>query len=1415
MRFKATTIAPKGRNKYGQYFSTTNISKRVINTSYSGDNTNNDINGGGDGGGVIDPVDDGNFVLDLSKTALEFDGAQLPHTSITETIDIIGYKGRDRADTFVGYTTGDTTYDPDTETYDPPLPANYGITGVPQTGMDILVTDNGTTGAKIIITVNSALTQMSGTLEVPLSINLKTVKGSPLGEIVTYWEDAARLVDAQGVNVGSGQIVNTVKYIEWRVSAVGESNYRLDLTNESASINCDADGNILPGAVRPTCQAILYLGTSALTSDVTFGMTFPQAQNVQGVTINTNTGVITFGSNFQFDGTGVELTVSASHLGRVVGTSIMNVAKAYPGKDGVGAVTYWLVLSANAVKLDSGVPTPGVITANAMMQVGEDAPTAATGVSIYYGFNTDAPSTAYPSSGVTVDVTKDYISFVLKKGSAIVDGVETVPIIANGTSGASGESVYRLDLTNENTSINCDASGNILPGATRPTCTAHLYYGTNGSVPGTKYSITNYSLSTSGVSINEDTGVMTFNPGSASTPFNFTGGDTLEITIAAKHGVTTIATAIMTVTKSKAGANGEPGITYWLKLSADSVRVNKSGTGFPTTITATAYRQVGENNPEVATNATIKYGYDTDTPTSTYSSAITVDLTRNYITFNLVVASIVRDVETIPILRDGQDGQSVYRLDLTNENSGINCDSNGNILSGAVRPTCRATLYLGSVAQSNVSYSISNYSLPTSGVSINSSTGVLTFNAGTSSTPFNFTGGTALEITIQAKIGNVLYGTAIMTISKQIAGANGIGISGVSEKYGLSNSDSTVPTTWYDTVQTPTANNRYLWNYEIITYSNGSTASTPATILCMYSQDGKGISAITEYYAVNNSSASTPSTWYTTLQVPTASNRYLWNKEKVTYTDGTTAETIASIIGMYSQDGKDGNDATTYWLSLSADAVKVTTAGTFTPATITVTPYKQVGENNPVVTSDGTIKWGYDTTTPSTTYNNPIQTSGGTNYITVQYVVNGVVRDTETIPILRDGKDGQDGQPGLQGRQGAAVRGPVNWYTAMEESGRHWCNGSGTTGTEQAKFIDVILKDGVYYYCNTNYTEAGQSWASVSSYWTAAGDNFDFIATNLLLANNAKINFMTGNEIYLMDSSQTVTAGAAGGNGVSFWAGSDDPGAAPFQVNADGSIKATSGIFSGYIQMPYEFVSDLTPNQKISASTQSIGVVYLAQTIWKGKLPTAPENPENTWCYFNTSTSPGKFYYYKNSAWRLMTDCGTANGYLADQRAYLIADGWSGYYGMGDGGMLVIPEPSAALNGFTYHILAEPNVATKAQGENPAISIMTANQTTSFEVYAYVCWMEPAARLSFYGGHIELTCVKKHYNTDVVYRWALTQCTGGVDIYSGTTSSSFIQSFSTVAGYSTTSNYYTITKLCADPTLPSRKDGDTIYFSRN
>ena len=269
----------------------------------------------------------------------------------------------------------------------------------------------------------------------------------------------------------------------------------------------------------------------------------------------------------------------------------------------------------------------------------------------------------------------------------------------------------------------------------------------------------------------------------------------------------------------------------------------------------------------------------------------------------------------------------------------------------------------------------------------------------------------------------------------------------------------------------------------------------------------------------------------------------------------------------------------------------------------------------------------------------------------------------------------------------------------------------------------------------------------------------------------------------------------------------------------------------------YTFISALNPDLKLSAST--VTARFLSQTNFLGRFsqdpyygdddPDTPRVGESYCVPYSTVPHANDTYYYcrTKGSWTQLYRCKEQSpydpsiyydierGYVADNRAYLIADDTSGFYGMGDGGMLVLPEPSSSLNGFTYHILVVGNPATRVGTENPGISVMAANSSSAFSIYCYAQGIKECKRLSFYGGHVEMTCVPEHdSNNNISYRWAVTQSTGGVDCYSGTTSSSFIAGYSTICGYSTVDSFNCITKIKADG-APDGSDHDTLYITRS
>lgn len=802
MDFTLNSIQPKGRLKYGTYYSSKNITTKVQQNVYNGNLSTGE--GTGVSGETRPPEE--TCVIFLMKDSNTFERSALSVAPQTDSVRVVGYKGTELKQVYIS-NLGGLIDEEDTGTTTPS--ETFDITGL-TSGITVTVEGNGTTACTLNITVDSSITVNNGTLIIPANM---CVSQNDLDNNYVAWK-SANDENRNYIGDADGYIFTTLLEYNFKLDSEAQTGLYLDLTNDSAGINVDSDGNVLTGATRPTCQAILYYGVSPLTSGVTYGISTPAAAAATGVSINTATGVITFGSNFNFEGTSLEVSVSATYMGHTL-TKIMTVSKNYPGADGTGATTRWIVPSASQIKYDPNLDTydPQGIEITVMVQVNDEQPVADNTTVFWYDWDKSSLLQYTGRTGTVIDVengavNKTYLAVGLKNSGGTFYEMETIPVLSDGMNGTSGESAYRLDISNEMEYVNATYNGEVIGGqAQYISCTATLYYGSENAT----------------------------------------------------------------------------GVTYSLK--------------------------------------------------QTYA-----------------------------------------------------------------------------------------------GVSINSSTGVLSFSEDYKN---NFGSDDVFGIKIQAKVGNVVKGAATMKLIKNKPGA-------------------------------------------------------------------------------------------------------------------------------------PGDDAIRYWLAPTADAVRVSSGGTATPSTISCVAYKQVGGGTPTqVSSNPSIYWGYNTMNPGTRYAGQSITVDTTkDYLTFQLWGDNVQYDIETVPILHDGANGQ-------GRSGAAVLGPTEWTSALQ---RRWHSGNenavDTPTEEDLMFLDIILRvvngEKIYYYCNTSYTQSATTtnWNTVSQYWTQADEQFDFVAAKLILADNASIDFMTNNEIYLRaGASSAITAGAAGGYGVSFWAGGATPGTAPFRVNYDGTMTATKGTF--------------------------------------------------------------------------------------------------------------------------------------------------------------------------------------------------------------------------------------------------------------
>lgn len=177
------------------------------------------------------------------------------------------------------------------------------------------------------------------------------------------------------------------------------------------------------------------------------------------------------------------------------------------------------------------------------------------------------------------------------------------------------------------------------------------------------------------------------------------------------------------------------------------------------------------------------------------------------------------------------------------------------------------------------------------------------------------------SVTITATYAGITV-SKVFSVSKAKAGepgTNGDSVESITEYYAVSSSSTVAPSQWYKTPPQMTEYNRYLWNYERFTYSDGHTEDTQKRVIGVYGatgqdgEDGKGISGITNYYlASSQASGVTTSTygWTTTVQSMSEQKRYLWNYEVIDYTDGSKQTVNPRVIGVYGDKGTPGAPGT-------------------------------------------------------------------------------------------------------------------------------------------------------------------------------------------------------------------------------------------------------------------------------------------------------------------------------------------------------------------------------------------------------------------------------------------------------------------------------------------------------------------------
>lgn len=198
-----------------------------------------------------------------------------------------------------------------------------------------------------------------------------------------------------------------------------------------------------------------------------------------------------------------------------------------------------------------------------------------------------------------------------------------------------------------------------------------------------------------------------------------------------------------------------------------------------------------------------------------------------------------------------------------------------------------------------------------------------------------------------------------------------------------------------------------------------------------------------------------------------------------------------------------------------------------------------------------------------------------------------------------DGKPGEDGKDGVQGIQGCIIR-DSEWTTGVTYRNDE----SLTNGT---RYIDIVMVrnnsavDGWdVYKCIKTHTSSSTITYTNTTYWTELS-NVGPIYTSLIIAKNASLNFVQGNELLIKDSNNNVVAGLTGGSSkeagttpIRIWAGGKVPGNAPFRVDQNGNLVATKANIGGTVTATLLYspgsdmdsLADSEGNMTVNPSTQ-------------------------------------------------------------------------------------------------------------------------------------------------------------------------------------------------------------------------------------
>lgn len=320
-----------------------------------------------------------------------------------------------------------------------------------------------------------------------------------------------------------------------------------------------------------------------------------------------------------------------------------------------------------------------------------------------------------------------------------------------------------------------------------------------------------------------------------------------------------------------------------------------------------------------------------------------------------------------------------------------------------------------------------------------------------------------------------------------IVAQRGVGISNTDVLYAISSSNTTAPTSGWQTTAPAWKDGYYIWSKTKVVYTDGNIVYTDAACITGgKGETGNGISSIIEQYYLSSSATSLLNGSWSNSRPTWKNGWYIWTRSVINYTNGNSITTEAiCVTGGKGETGDDGINGDYFEYRYAVNGSRST------PPSLSKT------SRNPS---------GWSTTVP---------TVGNLQYLwfTVAKIngeTNSLIQNWST-PARQTPYDGVDGRNGDTG--------PTMVYRGVYEGSKVYY------GTSRR--VDAVKYNGHYYVARVDAGNGFQNHVPTdTAYWNDFGAEFESIATNLLLAEGANIGdwFMSGGKIVstLLDGNKII-----------------------------------------------------------------------------------------------------------------------------------------------------------------------------------------------------------------------------------------------------------------------------------------------------